>query len=214
MTAVVTSRISWSPTAGFSPTRLTMMSVGVSNSRGLTPAGRKSAALAGSMLTPVMSTPAENVNAKPVKMSAQGNADAAKRQRRLVGDRDRRVADVDRRLVVHAHGKMGGDQHRSATFNFRGRRICIGRAGNGSCRGKTTRRPCWSRCRSGPPAPAGRLASAPSPRRQTEQMPLGASVVPSLLKRVTAVLMTVCTACRPRARRSRGRSLREPLQTG
>ena len=50
-----------------------MMSVGVSNSRGLTPAGRKSAALSGSTLTPVMSTPDEKVNAKPVNVSVQGN---------------------------------------------------------------------------------------------------------------------------------------------
>jgi len=52
-----------------------MMSVGVSNSRGLTPAGRKSAALSGSTLTPVMSTPEEKVNAKPLKVSGQGTVE-------------------------------------------------------------------------------------------------------------------------------------------
>jgi hypothetical protein len=65
--AVDTSRISSSPIAGASPTTFTKISLGP---KVRPPAiGRKPGLLAGSTVTPVMSTPAEKTNPKPVKTS-------------------------------------------------------------------------------------------------------------------------------------------------
>lgn len=72
MRLVVTSRMSWSPGNGLSQTTFTKIPVGA-NAR--PPAmGRKSAALAGSVVTLVMSTPLEKENANPVKTSEHGSA--------------------------------------------------------------------------------------------------------------------------------------------
>ena len=70
MVPVATSRISWSLVAGLAPATLTKMSVGPKVNPPAT--GRKSAALAGSTLTPVILTPEEKVNPKPVKTSEHG----------------------------------------------------------------------------------------------------------------------------------------------
>jgi hypothetical protein len=73
-TAVVaTSRISLSPGAGASPVTFTEILVAVKVKPAI-PTGRKSAALAGLTATALMSTPDENLNPKPVKMSGHGDA--------------------------------------------------------------------------------------------------------------------------------------------
>src|SRR6202008_4568238 len=68
--AGVTSRISLWLVAGLPRATSTKMSEGPNVTPPAT--GRKSAALAGSTLTPVMSTPEEKVNPKPVKTSGHG----------------------------------------------------------------------------------------------------------------------------------------------
>src|SRR5580692_3508697 len=68
---VATSRISASPTLGALPARFTKILVAP---KVKPPAiGRKAGELAGSTVTPVMSTPDENTNPKPVKMSGHGD---------------------------------------------------------------------------------------------------------------------------------------------
>jgi hypothetical protein len=70
--AVDTSRISWSLIFGASPATFTKISVAPK----VRPfaIGRKAGLLAGSTVTPVMSTPDEKINPKPVKASGHGNA--------------------------------------------------------------------------------------------------------------------------------------------
>jgi hypothetical protein len=77
---VVTSRISLSTVAGASPVTSTIMFVGDNNCKpscGALVFGRKSAALVGSTVTPVMSTPDEKVKAKPVKRSGHAGGTAS-----------------------------------------------------------------------------------------------------------------------------------------
>jgi hypothetical protein len=68
--AVDTSRISSASTAGASPTTFTKISLGPKVRPPAT--GRKAGLLAGLTVTPVMSTPAEKTNPKPVKTSGHG----------------------------------------------------------------------------------------------------------------------------------------------